>query len=59
MIKFIKESLFLREEDKLYMIPWEMLKWILAEPSAWKYKGTMRITKRHWWNRKRPGNKSK
>ena len=59
MIKFIKEFLFLREEDKLYKIPWEMIKWIWEEPSAWKYKGTMRITKRHWWTRKSPVKQSK
>ena len=59
MIKFIKEYLFLREEDKLYMLPWNVLKWLWEEPYAYRFKGTMRIDKRHWWNRKRPGNQSK
>ena len=59
MIKFIKEFLFLTEEDKLYMLPWEFLKWLWEEPYAYKFKGTMIIDKRHLWNRKRPGNQSK
>ena len=59
MIKFIKEYLFLTEEDKLYMLPWNVIKWLWEEPSAYRFKGTMIIDKRHWWNRKRPGNQSK
>ena len=63
MIKFIKEFLVLREEDKLYMIPWEMIKWIWAEPTAYKFKGDLRIDEinpqKHWWNRKRPVKQSK
>ena len=59
MIKFIKEYLFLTEVDKLYMLPWDVLKWLWEEPYAYRFKGTMIIEKRHWWNRKRPGNQSK
>ena len=59
MIKFIKESLFLTEEDKLYMLPWNVFKWLWEDPYAYRFKGTMIIDKRHWWNRKRPGNQSK
>jgi len=59
MIKIIKDFLMLREEDKLYMLPWDVLKWLWEDPYAYKFKGTMIIEKRHWWNRKRPGNQSK
>ena len=56
---FIKEYLFLTEEDKLYMLPWNVLKWLWEEPYAYRFKGTMIIDKRHWWNRKRPVKQSK
>jgi hypothetical protein len=56
MIKFIKEFLFLTKEDKLYMLPWDVIKWLWEDPYAYKFKGTMIIDKRHWWNRKRPSN---
>ena len=59
MIKFIKDVLLLEEEYKLYMLPWDVLKWLWEEPYAYRFKGTMIIDKRHWWNRKRPGNQSK
>jgi len=59
MIKIIKDFLMLREEDKLYMLPWDVLKWLWEDPYAYKFKGTMIIEKRHWWNRKRPGNQPK
>ena len=64
MIKFIKDFLMLREEDKLYMMPWEMIKWIWAEPTAYKYKGTILIPhEQRWkwwkWGRKRTVKQSK
>ena len=52
IIKFIKDFLVLREEDKIHMIPWEMVKSIFATPTAWKYKGTILIPhdqRRKWW----------
>ena len=54
MIKFIKDFLVLREEDKLHMIPWEMIKSIFATPTAHKYKGKLLIpTEPRWkWGRK-------
>ena len=40
IINFLKKELFiLKEEDKLYMLPWEMMKWIVSKPTAWQYKG--------------------
>ena len=59
--KFIKDFLVLREEDKLYKLPWEFIKWIWAEPSAYKYKGTILIPPkpRRKWGRKRPVKQSK
>ena len=59
--KFIKDFLVLREEDKIYMIPWEMIKSIFTPPTAYKYKGRMLIPqdKRWNWKRKSPVNKSK
>ena len=59
MIKFIKEYLFLTEEDKLYMLPWNVFKRLWEDSYAYRFKGTMIIDKRHWWNRTRPGNQSK
>jgi hypothetical protein len=63
MIKFIKESFFLTEEDKLYMLPWYIIKWFWEDPHAYRFKGTMRIdeihSQKHWWNRKRPVNQPK
>ena len=61
IINFIKDFLVLREEDKIHMIPWEMVKSIFTPPSAYKYKGTMLIPqdKRWNWKRKSPVNKSK
>ena len=64
IIKFIKDFLVLREEDKLYKIPWEMLKWIWEEPHAYKFKGTILIPhdqrKKWWkWERKRTVKQSK
>ena len=61
IIKFIKDFLILREEDKLHLIPWEMIKSIFATPTAYKYKGKMLIPqdKRWNWKRKSPVNKSK
>jgi len=63
MIKFIKEFLLLNEEDKLYKMPWEFIKWIWAEPTAYKFKGDLRISdvqpRKSWWNRKRTVNQSK
>ena len=43
IIKFIKEFLVLREEDKIHTIPWEMVKSIFSTPTAWKYKGKILI----------------
>ena len=61
IIKFIKEFLVLREEDKLYMIPWEMIKSIFSKPTAWKYKGTILIPQdqRRKWGRNRTVKQSK
>ena len=50
IIKFIKDFLVLREEDKLHMLPWEMMKWIVSTPTAYKYKGMMRIPHGQRWN---------
>ena len=59
--KFIKDFLVLREEDKIYMIPWEIIKGIFTPPSAYKYKGKMLIPqdKRWNWKRKSPVKQSK
>ena len=61
IIKFIKDFLVLREEDKLYKLPWEFIKWIWAEPSAYKYKGTILIPhdQRWKWGRNRTVKQSK
>ena len=53
MIKFIKDFLVLREEDRLLMLPWEMIKSIFSTPTAYKYKGTMLIPQDKRWNWKR------
>ncbi len=50
---FIKDFLLLREEDKIYMIPWEMIKSIFTPPTAYKYKGSMLIPQDKRWNWKR------
>ena len=55
IIKFIKDFLVLREEDKLHMLPWEMMKWIVSTPTAYKYKGMMRIPHGQRWNWKQIG----
>ena len=47
---FIKDFLVLREEDKLYKLPWEMMKWIVSKPTAWNYKGKMLIPHGRRWN---------
>ena len=57
IIKFIKDFLVLREEDKIHMIPWEVVRSIFSTPTAWKYKGTILIPQdkqdRRWnWKRK-------
>ena len=59
--KFIKDFLVLREEDKIHMIPWEMIKSIFSKPTAWKYKGTILIPPkpRRKWGRTRTVNQSK
>ena len=59
IIKFIKDFLVLREEDKLHMLPWEMMKWIVSTPTAYKYKGTMLIphSKRWNWKQVKPSGK--
>ena len=50
IINFLKKELFiLKEEDKLYMLPWEMMKWIVSTPTAYKYKGMMRIPHEPRW----------
>ncbi len=54
IINIIKRDLFLlKEEDKLYMLPWEMMKWVVSTPTAWKYKGRMLIPQDKRWNWKR------
>ena len=58
MIKFIKDFLILREEDKLHMIPWEMIKSIFATPTAYKYKGKLLIPTEPRWKWIRRGPKS-
>ena len=61
IIKFIKEFLVLREEDKIHMIPWEMIKSIFSKPTAYRYKGTILIAhdQRWKWGRKRTVKQSK
>ena len=52
IIKFIKDFLVLREEDKIHMIPWEMVRSIFTDPTAYKYKGTILIPRdqrKKWW----------
>ena len=51
--KYIKDFLLLREEDKLHMIPWEMVRSIFTVPTAYKYKGTMLIPPEPRWSWKR------
>ena len=53
IIKFIKDFLVLREEDKLHKIPWEVIKGIFTPPSAYKYKGTIIIPQDKRWSWKR------
>ena len=53
IIKFIKDFLILREEDKLHLIPWEMIKSIFATPTAYKYKGKLLIPHDSRWPWKR------
>jgi len=56
IINFLKKELFiLKEEDKIYMLPWEMMKWIVSKPTAWQYKGMMRIPHEQRWNWKQIG----
>ena len=50
---FIKDFLLLREEDKIHMLPWEMIKSIFSTPTAYKYKGTMLIPQDKRWNWRR------
>ena len=50
---FIKDFLVLREEDKIHMLPWEMIKSIFSTPTAYKYKGTMLIPQDKRWNWRR------
>ena len=52
---FIKDFLVLREEDRLLMLPWEMIKSIFSTPTAYKYKGTMLIPQDKRWNWKQLG----
>ena len=50
IINFLKKELFiLKEEDKIYMLPWEMMKWVVSKPTAWQYKGMMRIPQAKRW----------
>ena len=50
IIKFIKDFLVLNEEDKLYKIPWEVIKSIFSKPSAYKMKGKIEIPQDSRWN---------
>ena len=50
---FIKDFLLLREEDKIHMIPWEVVRSIFATPTAYKYKGMILIPQDKHWNWKR------
>ena len=50
---FIKDFLVLREEDRLLMLPWEMIKGIFSTPTAYKYKGMMLIPQDKRWNWRR------
>ena len=61
IIKFIKDFLVLNEEDKLYKIPWEVVRSIFSTPTAYKYKGTILIPhdQRWKWGRKRTVKQSK
>ena len=53
IIKYIKNFLVLREEDKLHMLPWELIKYIVSKPSAYKMKGKIEIPQDSRWNWKR------
>ena len=53
IIKFIKDFLVLNEEDKIHMIPWEVVRSIFSTPTAYKYKGTILIPQDRRWNWKR------
>ena len=61
IIKFIKDFLVLNEEDKLYKIPWEVVRSIFSTPTAYKYKGTILIPQdqRRKWGRNRTVKQSK
>jgi len=50
---FIKDFLLLREEDKIHMIPWEVVRSIFSTPTAYKYKGMILIPQDKRWNWKR------